>query len=129
MNLNRELDRALGGAWGTSRFFAPALDVVETADGYTIAVELPGVDPSQVEIAFERNTLTLRGTKQPAMQPADGAEYRVYTAERVHGPFERAIRLPEYVDGDRIEARAAHGVLTITVPKSEAAKPRRIEIR
>ena len=126
MTLNREFDRAV---WGAPRFFAPALDVVETADGYVVTTELPGVDPATIEIEFERNTLTLRGTKQPTMQPAEGQEYRIYTAERVHGQFERAIRLPEYVDGDRIEARAEHGVLTITVPKSEAAKPRKIALK
>ena len=111
------------------RFFVPSLDVVERADAYLISAELPGVDPAAVEISFENNTLTLRGTKQPSVKRAENEELRVYTAERLSGEFERAVRLPEYVEGDKIEATYAHGVLTITVPKAAAARPRRIEIK
>jgi HSP20 family protein len=125
---DRDFNRMLSGLNGR-RFFAPAVDVVERADAYLISAELPGVDPKAVEISFENNTLTLRGTKQPWLQPAENEELRVYTAERLSGGFERAIRLPEYVEGDRIEASFEHGVLTITVPKAEAARPRRIEIK
>lgn len=125
---DRDLSRMVAGFNG-KRFFAPSIDVVERADAYLISAELPGVDPSAVEISFENNTLTLRGTKQPWLQPQENEELRVYTAERLSGSFERAIRLPEYVEGDRIEATFQHGVLTITVPKAEAARPRKIEVR
>src|SRR5512147_2276923 len=124
---DRDLDRLVN--WNAQRSFAPALDVVERADAYLISAELPGVDPSKVEISFENNTLTLRGTKQPWLEPQQNEEFRVYTAERVSGTFERAVRLPEYVEGDKIEAAYANGVLTITVPKAQAARPRRIEIK
>ena len=125
---DRDLGRMVAGFNG-KRFFAPAIDVVERPDAYLISAELPGVDPSAVEISFESNTLTLRGTKQPWIQPQENEELRVYTAERLSGAFERAIRLPEYVEGDKIEATFQHGVLTITVPKAEAARPRRIEVK
>ncbi|HEX6050315.1 MAG TPA: Hsp20/alpha crystallin family protein [Gemmatimonadaceae bacterium] len=125
---DRDLSRMVAGFNG-KRFFAPALDVVERADAYLISAELPGVDPGAVEISFENNTLTLRGTKQPWLQPQENEELRVYTAERLSGSFERAIRLPEYVEGDKIEATFQHGVLTITVPKAEAARARKIEVR
>ena len=124
---DRELDRLVSR--NGKRFFVPALDVVERADAYTISAELPGVSPSSVEISFENNTLTLRGTKQPSFQAQQNEELRVYTAERLSGTFERAVRLPEYVEGDKIEAAFAHGVLTITVPKAEAARPRKIGIK
>ena len=124
---DRDLDRLV--QWNGQRSFVPTLDVVERADAYLVSAELPGVDPSAVEISFENNTLTLRGTKQPWLQPQQNEELRVYTAERLSGQFERAVRLPEYVEGDKIEATYAHGVLTITVPKAEAARPRRIEIK
>jgi HSP20 family protein len=124
---DRELDRLVN--WNGQRSFVPSLDVVESADAYLISAELPGVDPSAVEISFENNTLTLRGTKQPWLVPKQNEEFRVYTAERPSGAFERAIRLPEYVEGDKIEATFGHGVLTITVPKAQAARPRRIEIK
>lgn len=124
---DRELDRLVKR--NGNRFFVPSLDVVERPDAYMVSAELPGVDPASVEIAFEANTLTLRGVKEPSLKPQDGEELRVYTAERLSGSFERAVRLPEYVEGDKIEATYAHGVLTITVPKAEAARPRKIEIR
>lgn len=110
-------------------FFVPALDVIERADAYLIMAELPGIDPAAVEISFENNTLTLRGTKRPSLTPHENEEIRVYSAERMNGSFERAVRLPEYVEGDKIEATYDRGVLTITVPKAQAARPRKIEIR
>ena len=124
---DRELDRLVN--WNGKRFFVPSVDVVERADAYTISAELPGVNPADVEISFEANTLTLRGMKQPSLKPQENEELRVYTAERVSGSFERAVRLPEYVEGDKIEATYAHGVLTITVPKAVAARSRKIEIK
>ena len=124
---NRDLDALVN--WNGQRSFVPALDVVERADAYVISAELPGVDPSAVEISFENNTLTLRGTKQPTLTPQQNEELRVYTAERVSGTFERAVRLPEYVEGDKIEASYTQGVLLITVPNAQAARPRKIEIK
>jgi HSP20 family protein len=129
--LNRALDHALSAGFGTSRapqLWVPAMDVAEKADAYLINVELPGVDPNQVEINFEQNVLTVRGTKPSSFDSTNG-EYRVYTAERVSGEFERAIRLPDFVDSDRIEASHANGLLRILVPKAQAAQPRKIEIR
>ena len=123
---DRELDRLM--TVNGKRFFVPSLDVVERADAYLISAELPGVDPAGVDISFENNTLTLRGTKQPSLKQ-ENEELRVYTAERLSGDFERAVRLPEYVEGDRIEATYANGVLTITVPKAKAALARKIEIK
>jgi HSP20 family protein len=122
---DREINRLMNG----KRFFVPTLDVVERADAYTITAELPGVDPAAVEISFESNTLTLRGTKEASLRPQENEELRVYTAERVSGTFERAVRLPEYVEGDKIEATYNLGVLTITVPKATAARSRKIEIK
>jgi len=124
---DRELDRLMN--LNGKRFFVPTLDVVERADAYIVSAELPGVDPAGVEISFENNTLTLRGTKQPSLKPQENEELRVYTAERLSGDFERAVRLPEYVEGDKIEATYQHGVLTISVPKAVAARPRKIEIK
>src|SRR5918992_4125469 len=129
--LNRALDHALAGGLGAPRapqLWVPAMDVAEKADAYLINVELPGVDPSQVEINFEQNVLTVRGTK-PSSFDRTNSEYRVYTAERVSGEFERAVRLPEFVDSDRIEASYSNGLLHIVIPKAQAAQPRKIEIR
>lgn len=131
MTLNRALDRALGeGANGNlTPFWVPALDVAERGDAYLIVAELPGVDPQSVDLSFEHNVLTIRGTKAATFETRENEQFRIYTAERRSGAFERAVRLPSFVDSERIEAEFRHGVLMITVPKSEAAKPRRIEIR
>ena len=123
---DRELNRLINH--GAQRFFVPSLDVVERPDAYVISAELPGVDPTKVDISFENNTLTLSGTKQPSVVAQEKDELRVYTAERLSGSFERAVRLPEYVEGDKISANYVNGVLTITVPKAQAARARKIEI-
>ena len=132
MSLNRALDQAFDGSWNgeaTNRVWVPALDVVEKRDAYIVIAELPGVNQSQVELSFEQNVLTIRGEKSPAFDPSKDGELRVYTAERVTGTFQRAIRLPEFVDGDKISADLRDGVLTITIPKATAAQPRKIEIK
>src|ERR687895_2397437 len=130
--LNRALDQALSAGFDRAsrapQLWVPAMDVAEKADAYLINVELPGVDPEQVEINFEQNVLTVRGTKPSSFDGSNG-EYRVFTAERVSGEFERSVRLPDFVDSDRIEASYAHGLLRIVVPKAQAAQPRKIEIR
>ena len=111
-----------------SRAWIPALDVVERGDAYIVTAELPGVTPERVEVSFEQNVLTLSGTKLPSIDAVNAGELRVLAAERVHGTFERSVRLPEFVDADRIAATFEHGVLTVSIPKAEAAKPRKIEI-
>jgi len=127
LTLNRALDQAFNGVG--SRVWVPALDVAERGDAYVIHAELPGVSPEQVDVSFEQNVLTIRGTKPASFDVAAEGEVRVFAAERVHGGFERAVRLPEFVDADRIEATFANGLLTVTVPKAKAAQPRKINIR
>jgi HSP20 family protein len=73
--------------------------------------------------------LTIRGQKSPSLDPSKDGELRVYTAERVAGTFERAIRLPEFVDSERIAADLRDGLLTVTIPKATAAQARKIEIK
>src|SRR6185437_10315138 len=130
MSLNRACDQAFSAATqGHARIWIPAIDVLEKKEAYVMHAELPGVDPSQIEISFEQNVLTIRGTKSSSLDTAVDGEVRVYAAERVSGTFERSIRLPDFVDGERISAEFNNGVLTVAVPKAPAAQPRRIEIR
>jgi HSP20 family protein len=128
--LNRALDQALTSAWTTdNRLWVPAVDVVEKKDAYLVFAELPGVDASQIDMSFEQSVLTIRGSKRSQLEASSAGELRVYAAERSTGNFERSIRLPEFVDGDRITADFSNGLLTVTVPKAQAAQPRRIEIK
>jgi HSP20 family protein len=130
--LNRALDQALAEGWqrSSTRILAPALDIVERGDSYVMSLELPGVDPKTIDLSFDQNVLTVKGTK-PAAQGggANGGDLRVYADERVSGAFERSIRLPRLADGAGITAEASNGVLHITVPKAQAAQARKIEIR
>ncbi len=125
--LDRELDRALDDK-GSASVWYPATDVVETGNSYLIALDLPGVSPDGVDLSFERNTITVRGTKAPTAHPTEDSELRIFCAERMSGAFERSFRLPPHVDGETIEAAFENGVLTITVPKKAAALPRKIAI-
>ena len=127
LTLNRAFDQAFNGTLG-SRVWVPAMDVAERGDAYLVQAELPGVSPDQVDVSFEQNVLTIRGTKPASFDVTNDGELRVFAAERVHGNFERAVRLPEFVNADRISATFSNGLLTITVPKAEAAQPRKIAI-
>ena len=128
LTLNRALDQAFNGV-GASRVWVPALDVAERGDAYVVHAELPGVSPDQVDVSFEQNVLTVRGTKPASFDVSHDGEVRIFAAERVHGSFERSVRLPEFVDAEHIDANFANGLLTITIPKAQAAQPRKITIR
>lgn len=105
--------------------WVPAVDVVEEKDAIRIQAELPGVDPANVKIAHEGNVLTIHGTKQ---QTNEERSDRVHRYERTYGAFERTFTLPTTVDAARITARYENGVLTVTLPKVEQAKPREIQV-
>jgi HSP20 family protein len=129
MSLNRALDQAFNAALtADTRVWVPAIDVVEKKDAYLLYAELPGVDASAVDITFEQNVLTLKGTKASSVEAANDGEIRVYAAERITGSFERSIRLPEFVDSEKIQAEFVNGLLKITIPKAQAAQLRKIEI-
>ena len=133
MTLNRALDEAFAGSWSGAptrgRVWMPAVDVVERTDAYLIAMEVPGVDPAAIDISFEQNVLTIRGSKPLAIELPKDEEVRVYGAERVTGNFERSIRLPEFVDSENIAAETRNGLLFLTVPKAQSARARRIQIK
>ncbi len=111
---------ATAGAW------SPALDVEETEDAFVLHVELPGCRPEDVEVSLEENVLTVTGERRFYDEREAEGFRRV---ERRFGRFHRAVRLPDRVDPDQVEADFDHGLLTITVPKAEQAKPRRIQVR
>jgi HSP20 family protein len=131
MTLNRALDEAFattGQAAETARLWVPAIDLFEKKDAYVVRAELPGVDRANVEITFEKNVLTISGQKAGMAEGRD-EEIRVYAAERVSGTFARSLRLPEFIDGDKIQAEFKDGLLTVTIPKAEVAQPRKIELK
>jgi HSP20 family protein len=132
------LSRAMDGAFGApventlsgtrNTYWVPALDAWETEHAFVVQLDLPGVSPEKVEISFERNTLSVHGSRGPTVQPSENGEMKIYFSERAAGTFTRSLRFPQYVEGDKITANFADGVLTITLPKAEAAKARKIAI-
>jgi HSP20 family protein len=109
-----------GASW------VPAVDIFEEADAIRINAEVPGVKPEDVKISLENNVLTIHGTKD---QVAEERTERVHRYERTYGTFERSFTLPATVDATNIKASYEHGVLTVTLPKVEKAKPRQIEVQ
>lgn len=132
--LNTLLDEALGAPWNLERgesgaitaAWTPACDIFEDKEGVKIVVELPGVKPEDVKLSIENNLLTIRGEKR---QTAEESTERVHRYERIYGQFERAFALPTTVDADRVEAHFENGVLSVTLPKVERARPREIPVK
>lgn len=125
--LFRTMVSGLGGDAATSAgAWSPALDVEETEDNFILYVELPGVRAEDVEVSLEENVLTISGERTFYSERDTDTFRRV---ERRFGRFHRAIRLPDRVDGSNVEATYDNGLLTVSVPKAEEAKPRRIEVR
>ncbi len=109
-----------------SAAWVPAVDIFEEPEAIRIVAEVPGVKPEDVKISLENNVLTIHGTKQ---QTAEERTERVHRYERTYGAFERSFTLPATVDAGSIKASYEHGVLTVTLPKVEKAKPRQIEVQ
>jgi HSP20 family protein len=143
-NLNTVLDRMLslsqamdevvsGGALPESRsrvqLWVPAVDLYETDNEFVVAADLPGVHEENVDIQLDRGTLTISGTRGATLPAAEKTQLRVFNAERMSGGFSRSVRLPDHIDADRISATFAAGVLTVQIPKSATALPRKIAIR
>lgn len=128
--ISRLLNDAFGGLdWqyrdSVSASWVPPVDIFEQKDQIRIMAEVPGVRPEDVKISLEGNVLTIRGEKQ---QVAEEQTDRVHRYERTYGEFERTFSLPATVEANRITASYEHGILTVTLPKVEQAKPRQIQV-
>lgn len=114
------LDATRPLAWGMP------LDVVEDGDAYRVKANIPGIDPKDIEITFTDNVLTIKGELK---SEEEVKETRYHMRERRYGAFSRSISLGDRVNGDKISASYENGVLTLTLPKAEESKPKRIEIK
>ena len=124
---NRLFDRANGSDESTSAVaeWAPSVDIEEHADKYVLHADVPGVDPSTIEITLDKGVLTLSGSREKAVEQKAVESRRV---ERITGRFLRRFTLPESVDAENVKAAGKHGVLEVVIPKREAAKPRKITV-
>lgn len=105
--------------------WAPRIDMEETEDSYVVHAELPGVEVDDISVSIDDDLLTVRGERHFYEEREEQGFTR---RERRFGSFYRALRLPLPIDADAIEARQHNGVLTITVPKTEDTRSRRIEV-
>lgn len=104
----------------------PALDVVEGDQEVTVRAELPGVKPEDIDVQVTGDVLTIAGEKR---QGSEESHENWYRAERRFGQFRRSVRLPSSVDAGRVSAEYEQGVLVVHLPRSAAARSRRIEVR
>jgi len=120
----REVEKAQEATRPT-RAFLPNADIFETEDALTVVLEMPGVDRDNIDVSVENGLLTVEGkinvNKYEGLQPLY-SEYNI-------GPYRRSFRISNRVDQDKIRAEMRDGVITLVLPKAEAAKPRRIEVK
>ena len=130
INLRDEMDRMFEGLWGdtTNRdggMFMPPVDMVENDDNFVVSVELPGLKKDEIKMTMQNNALTISGSKKHEFESKEDTVHRV---ERSYGSFCRSINLPSTVDPSAIKASYESGVLKVTLPKVEEAKPKEIAI-
>jgi HSP20 family protein len=108
-----------------TRRWQPVVDITESATGYEIHLELPGVKPEQVQVELDDTLLKISGEKVRSQEEGIGYRYR----ERAVGEFSRSFTLPEDADRNAVNARFDHGLLLVSIGKKELAQPRKIEIQ
>ena len=112
---------------GVNADWVPSVDINEFDDKFQLYIDVPGVDPKDVEITLEAGVLTISGERFAQAEKADEKVVSRRT-ERGSGRFYRRFLLPESVDADRVKATDRHGVLEILIPKQAKAQPRRIKV-
>ena len=133
MTAQREFDRLFREAFSptgnegevSTRTWAPPVDIYENGDNLVLKAEVPGVNPEDVEVRVEDNTLYLKGERKFEKEVKEQNYHRV---ERSYGTFTRSFSLPNSVDSDKVTATYKDGVLTLTMPKREEAKPKTIKV-
>ena len=133
LTTQREFDRLFKEAFSpmsgetevSTRSWAPPVDIYETEDAIVLKAELPGIDPKDVEVRVEDNTLYLKGERNYEKEVNEQNYHRI---ERSYGSFARSFSLPNSIDAEKVKAEYKDGLLTLTMPKREEAKPKTIKI-
>jgi HSP20 family protein len=115
----------LTGATADGSMVFPPMNVSEDLDHYYVRALIPGIDASQLTVSVVHQTVAVSGTRQSPEE--EGVSY--HRKERAEGPFSRSVTLPASFDGSRVDAKYVDGILTLTLPKPEAAKPRRVTVQ
>ena len=127
--INREMDRLFSTFFGEPRPSVAAgpraaVNIWETDEAWLLEAEVPGVSPEQVDVSVLNDELTI-SVQRPESEEGEAVYFR---RERPEGDFSRTIQLPTVIDAERVEAELKHGVLTLTLPKAETARRRKIEV-
>lgn len=122
-DFQRQVDRLTRHAFGQAG--GMPLDVVRHENDVTLRLDVPGIDPEQIEVTVDRGILTISGKREEERAEND----KFFVRERTMGTFTRRMRLPESLDAEAVEASYANGVLEVRIPVLEQAKPRKIEVR
>jgi HSP20 family protein len=123
----REMDRVaqlVNQQVGAARNAAMPMDAYRGKDEFVVRFDLPGIDPASIDLTVEKNVLTVRAER--SWQPDEGQE--VVVQERPQGVFSRQLFLGEALDADHVRATYSDGVLTLTIPVAEQAKPRKVKV-
>ncbi|MDT0497597.1 Hsp20/alpha crystallin family protein [Algiphilus sp. W345] len=124
--VNKMFDRAAtNDTSGATADWVPPVDIEEYADRFALYIDVPGVDPTSIEVTLEKGVLTIAGSRAEAEKP-EGAERR--RMERASGRFHRRFTLPDTADAEGVTANGRNGVLEIGIPKRAASQPRRIAV-
>ena len=110
--------------WGATA--AMPIDVIENADGFVVKASVPGIEPEALDISIENDVLTIRAERKAE---ENRGKDDVRWQERYYGKLERCLTLPAEVDANKAQAEIEHGVLTLTLPKAETAKPKSIKVQ
>jgi HSP20 family protein len=122
LSLQNELDRLFGSPLAAE---SPALEFREDKDNFVIRAELPGLKREDIDVSLQNDALVISGERK-IEEVEEGVE--VHRQERYYGKFQRVLTLPEPVAADKVKAEYKDGVLTVTLPKTEAAKPKKIDV-
>jgi HSP20 family protein len=105
--------------------WSPALDVFEDKDNVVVKAEVPGMKKDDIEISLHDGTLSISGERKGESKTEDA---EIYRSERFFGRFQRMVTLPAPVNGEKVKAQYKDGILTVTLPKTEEAKPKHIDV-
>ena len=120
----RELDRVSEQVFSRPVTTAMPMDAIRHGDEVVISFDLPGVDPSSIDLTVERDVLTLQAERRPSRDEGD----EVLASERRHGTYTRRVLLGDTLDTEKVKADYERGVLVVTIPTAQAAKARKVEV-
>jgi HSP20 family protein len=119
-------DERIGNILSEDKSFVPAFDISESDTEYSVVAELPGIDEKDLDVTLTDGILTIKGEKKHESEEKGETYHRI---ERRYGSFQRSFRMPDGVQGDKIDATYKDGVLKLMIPKSETSEAKKIEIK